>query len=142
MAKPVVQRRVKSYSSQSGTTYQYYFYEVQKTTRKDAASPLPRSSSAGRVGGASRRSGPVTVYTYLVSSDRRTTFPLHVCVWQHAVRNWERRMGRPMTGTEEYALAKLRLFRGFDEAEEPLAEPAELFVDDSNLDELLSQLDL
>ncbi len=123
MARPEVHRRVKSYSAASGITYQYCFYEVEKTTRKDP----------DRL---------VTVYTYLVSSDRKTTFPLHVCVLQDAVRHWEKRLGRRMTGTEEYALAKLRLFRGFDEAEEPLAKPAELFVDDTNLEELLSQLDL
>ncbi len=127
MSRPGVHRRVKSYSAESGITYQYCFYEVQKTTRKQI-------SGTG--------SGGVTVYTYLVSGDRKTSFPLHVYVWQEAVRNWEKRVGRRMTGTEEYAVAKLRLFRGFDEAEEALAKAAELFVDDSNLDELLSQLDL
>jgi len=127
MARPEVHRRVKSYSAESGVTYQYCFYEVEKTTRK-------KISGSG--------SGGVTVYTYLVSTDRKTSFPLHVYVWQEAVGNWEKGVGRRMTGTEEYALAKLRLFRGFDEAQEPLAPAAELFVDDSNLDGLLSQLDL
>jgi len=47
-----------------------------------------------------------------------------------------------MTGTEEYAVAKMRLFQGFDEIEDVAATPAELVVDESNLESLLSQLDL
>jgi hypothetical protein len=121
MAKAEVRRRVKSYSAESGITYQYCFYAARK---------------------GSAKSGAAAVYTYLVSADRKNSFPLHIHVERNAIRNWEKRVGRTMTGTEEYALAKLRLLRGFDEAEECLPANGELLVDESNLDELITQLDL
>ena len=52
------------------------------------------------------------------------------------------RTGREFTGTEEYAVAKMRLFQAFDEMEGLSAKTPDLLVDESNLDTLLSQLDL
>ena len=125
MARPDAVRRVKSYSAASGFVYQYYFFEVL---------PGRRSRSDGRE------------YTYMVSADRQTAFPLKIFVEKAAVDAWSRRVGRALTGTEEYAVAKLRLFQAFDETA-PLesaaeAESADLRVDAANLDVLLSQLDI
>jgi len=47
-----------------------------------------------------------------------------------------------MTGTEEYAVAKMRLFQAFDEVEGLAAARPDLTVDDANLESLLAQLDL
>ena len=121
MARPETVRRVKSYSAATGVVYQYYFYEVNKTRRGLAAG---------------------TEYVYMVSVDRRTMFPLRVFVKQAAAEKWARTHGRALTGTEEYAAAKMRLFRGFDEEEGLAASKSDLNVDESNLESLLEQLDL
>ena len=121
MARPEAVRRVKTYSAATGYVYQYYFYEVQKSRR---------GLSLG------------TEYVYMVSVDRQTVFPLSIFVRHGAVDNWGRRVGRAMTGTEEYAVAKMRLFQAFDEVEDLAIARPELVVDESNLEKLLSQLDL
>ena len=121
MARPETVRRVKSYSAATGYVYQYYFYEVGKARRGLAAG---------------------NEYTYMVSADRKTMFPLRVFVRRDAVEKWSRANGRPLSGTEEYAIAKMRLFQAFDEIEGLAAIRPDLEVDDSNLDSLLSTLDI
>ena len=121
MARPEAARRVKSYSAQSGYVYQYYFFEVQKARR-------------GAFSG--------TEYVYMVSTDRKTVFPVRILVRSDAVEAWAARMGRALSGTEEYAVAKMRLFQIFDESEQVVAGAHDYFVDDSNLDVLLELLDL
>ncbi len=121
MARPETLRRVKTYSAATGYVYQYHFFEVQKSRR-----------------GLS----PGTEYVYMVSVDRQTVFPLRIFVRRSALENWARRVGRAMTGTEEYAVAKMRLFQAFDEVEDLATARPELIVDESNLEKLLSQLDL
>jgi len=121
MARPEAARRVKSYSAQSGYVYQYYFFEVQKA-RRGAASG--------------------TEYVYMVSTDRKTVFPVRIFVRSDAVEAWAARMGRALSGTEEYAVAKMRLFQVFDESEQLVAGAHDYCVDESNLDVLLELLDL
>jgi hypothetical protein len=121
MTRPEAVRRVKSYSAATGYVYQYYFYEVQKTRRGFASG---------------------TEYVYMVSVDRKKVFPVRIFVRGDAVEKWGRAAGRPLSGTEEYAAAKMRLFQAFDEVEEIESRQPELFVDDSNLTDLLAQLDL
>ena len=121
VARPDHARRVKSYSAATGFVYQYYFLETQKSRR-------------GLHGG--------TDYVYMVAVDRGAAFPLRVFVRHDAVRQWSKKSGRQMSGTEEYAAAKMRLFQAFDEVEDLSAARPHLIVDDSNLDALLAQLDL
>lgn len=127
MARPEAAHRVKSYSSETGYVYQYYFFEVQKSRR-------------GAVEGSE--------YTYMVSADRKTTFPVKIFVRQDALRDWTQQTGRALTGTEEYAVAKMRLFQAFDGVEAlatPLAPGSahpDFFVDTTNLPALLETLDL
>jgi hypothetical protein len=121
MARPEAARRVKSYSAATGFVYQYYFYEVERKQRGPAAG---------------------TEYVYMVSADRKKAFPLRIFVRHDAVEEWARKNGRPLSGTEEYAVAKMRLFQALDEIENLETHSADLFVDQSNLDSLLSQLDL
>jgi hypothetical protein len=124
MPRPDAARRVKSYSSATGYVFQYYFFEVERATR------------GGKSG---------TEYRYMVSADRQSSFPLQILVESAAVETWNRRMGGALSGTEEYAIAKLRLFQAFDEDESLAAPPAgrtaQLFVDEANLGALLKQLD-
>ena len=121
MPRPEAVRRVKSYSAATGYVYQYYFYEVEK---------IRRGFSSG------------TEYVYMVSANRQHAFPVRILVLQDAIKKWFARTGQQLTGTEEYAVAKMRLFQAFDEIEGLAAHAPDLFVDDSNLETLLSQLDL
>jgi len=121
MPKPETVRRIKSYSAASGYVYQYQFQDVQ---------PSRRGLYAGNE------------YIYLVSADRKTMFPVRIFVRRDAVECWSKHTGRKLTGTEEYAVAKMRLFRAFDEIEDFAAARPDLVVDESNLESLLAQLDL
>lgn len=121
MPRPEAAHRVKSYSAATGYVYQYYFYEVEKAKR-------------GRDEG--------TEYVYMASVDRKRVFPVRIFVSKPALEQWTARTGRAFTGTEEYALAKMRLFQAFDEVESLAEKSPEIAVDESNLDGLLSQLDL
>jgi hypothetical protein len=121
MAKPQVAHRIKSYSAASGYVYQYCFVEVR---------PARRGFSAG------------TEYIYVVSVDRKKNVPLAVFVRKSAVEKWSQREKRELSGTEEYAIAKMRLFQAFDEIENLATDHPDLQVDDSNLSSLLEKLDL
>jgi hypothetical protein len=120
MPRPEAAHRVKSYTSETGYVFQYYFFEAHKATR----------------------SVPGREYVYMVSADRKTTFPIRVFVRGDAVTHWNGAAGRELSGTEEYAAAKMRLFQGFDEEEDFAARRPELVVDASNLAALLAKLGL
>lgn len=121
MARPEAAHRVKSYTAETGYVYQYYFYEAQKAQR-----------------------GPVSgrEYVYMVSADRKTMFAIKVFVQHDAVQKWSREAARELTGTEEYAAAKMRLFEGFDAVEDFAVSRPELVVDETNLGALLAKLDI
>ena len=78
----------------------------------------------------------------MASVDRKHVFPVRIFVAKEALEDWSARTGRQFTGTEEYAVAKMRLFQAFDEVEDLSAKTPDLQVDESNLDALLAQLDL
>ena len=125
MARSDAVRRIKSYSAANGYVYQYCFYEVNRIQEQD--------SSAGE-------------FIYAISSDRKTTFGLRIVVFQSALDAWARVNGRPLTSSEEYAVAKVRLFHAFDNGEVPLTAAAaaqrSLIVDESNLEEMLQALNI
>jgi hypothetical protein len=123
MPRPDAVRRVKSYSAADGYVYQYYFFEGNR---------------------AQRNGNPGGEFTYAISVDRKSAFRFKIFVHQSAMEAWARKNGRPLSSSEEYAVAKMRLFQAFDEgAVKPPApgQPeAEVAVDDSNLETLLEQL--
>lgn len=121
MARPEAPRRAKSYSAATGYVYQYYFYEVQKTRR---------GGSAG------------SEYIYMVSVDRKKVFPLRIFVARDGIEKWGLAARRELTGTEEYAVAKMRLFEALDEVPDLANGQPELVVDGSNIEALLSRLDI
>jgi hypothetical protein len=121
MARPANVRRIKSYSAASGYVYQYSFHEV---------TPSRRGLARGNE------------YIYMVSADRKTMVPWKIFVRRDAVERWSKKMGRLLTGTEEYAAVKMRLFQAFDQAPSPAEQDSALVVDDSNLEALLAQLDV
>jgi len=114
-------RRVKSYSAATGYTYQYVFHEIRKARR---------GLTLGNE------------YIYLISADRKTSFPLAIFIGRDAVRGWARRTGRDLTGTEEYAVAKMRLFQALDEVENLAETRPDIQVSEAELSEVLERLDL
>jgi len=125
MAKPEAVRRIKSYSAANGYVYQYYFYE------------LNRVSVDGEAAGE---------FVYAISADRGTSFGLRIFVMQAALEAWARANRRALTSSEEYAVAKMRLFQAFDEGVVPrtaeAAREVRLVVDKTNLDTLLGMLNI
>ena len=125
MTKPEAVRRVKSYSTANGYVYQYYFYELNRV--------LVAGEAAAE-------------FVYAISADRGTSFALRILVMQAALEAWAWANGRALTSSEEYAVAKMRLFEAFDESVVPLtakeASEARLVVDESNLEELLEMLNI
>lgn len=125
MAKPEAVRRIKSYSAANGYVYQYSFYELNRV--------LLEGEAAGE-------------FIYAISADRSTSFGLRIFVLQSALEAWAKVNGRALTSSEEYAVAKMRLFQAFDEGVVPRAaeNAAELrlMVDESNLEELLRSLNI
>lgn len=125
MPRPDAVRRIKSYSAENGYVYQYCFYEVNRIHEN--------ASAAGE-------------FIYAVSADRKTTFPLRIVVRQSALQAWAQANGRQLTSSEEYAVAKMRLFHAFDKGDVPLnAESAaglSLLVDETNLEALLHALNI
>jgi hypothetical protein len=125
MTRPDAVRRVKSYSASSGYVYQYCFHEVNRITHEG---------------------GPAGEFIYAISADRKTTFPLRIVVLQAALQAWAQANGRALSSSEEYAVAKMRLFQAFDEGEAPVtasgAEELRLLVDESRLEDLLRMLNI
>ena len=125
MLRPDAVRRVKSYSASNGYVYQYCFYEVNRIIHEG---------------------GPAGEFTYAISADRKKTLPLRVVVLQAALESWARANGRALTSSEEYAVAKMRLFQAFDEGEVPVtaagAQELRLLVDEARLEELLRMLNI
>jgi len=123
MARPDAARRVKTYSAADGFVYQYYFFEGNR---------------------AQREGSPGGEFTYVVSIDRQTAFPFKIFVHQSALEGWAAQNGRSLSSSEEYAVAKMRLFNAFDEGvvkASPQGEPPrEVVVNEANLEDLLAQL--
>jgi len=123
MPRPDAVRRVKSYSAADGYVYQYYFFEGNRAQRD------------GRPGGE---------FTYVISADRRSAFPFKIFVRQSTLDAWAKQNCRSLTSSEEYAVAKMRLFQAFDEGSvqaPPEGQQArEVVVDESNLEDLLGKL--
>ena len=125
MTRPDAVRRVKSYSASNGYVYQYCFYEVNRIAHDG---------------------GPAGEFIYAICADRKTTYPLRIVVVQAALEAWAQSNGRALTSSEEYAVAKMRLFQAFDEGEVPAAAPGAealcLLVDESRLEDLLRMLNI
>lgn len=114
-------RRLKSYTSDTGRVYEYYFVGKR-----------PASASLE----------PGIEYQYEVSIDRRSAFAVSVFVLDEAVVDWAARHGRPLDDNERYAAAKLALQRALDEITDMQHSGRQLQVDAEKLEELLAPLDL
>ncbi|MBZ5513526.1 MAG: hypothetical protein LAN62_01525 [Acidobacteriia bacterium] len=116
-------RRYKQYSGDTGVTYHYFFEARRRVTR-------PEGQGAG------------SDFTFVVTADQHPPFSLKVFVSDRALETWRAAHGRELDPNEQYAAAKMRLFRAFDELERLLEERLGLVVDDTNIAELIEELDL
>lgn len=113
-------RRSKTYSALTGYVYQHYFEELR--------SPHLRGDRPG------------TEYVFMVSRDRKTSHPVAIFLRHDALQTWTAGHGRELTGSEQYAAVKMRLFRFFDESEDWEAERLGVEVTPENIEELLAEL--
>ena len=113
--------RMKTYSAESGYVYQYYFLDTQ-----------PRKRWLSRIG---------TAYRFHVTSDRKNFFVVEVLLEDRALEHWARAHGRGLVEQEQYAAAKMRLFRAFDESPTP-DQIGEVRVTEANIEPLLEPLHL
>jgi len=114
-------RRVKTYTGTQGYVYQYYF--VGKRTA------LPDDPEA-----------PATEFIFDVTSDRKLTYAVSVFFPESTRATWSQTHGRPLSDAEQYAAAKLRLFRGFDQIEDVKTHGRRLSIDTALLEEALTSL--
>jgi hypothetical protein len=114
-------RRLKTYAGAQGYVYQYYFV-------------------GRRMALASDPEAPATEFVFDVTSDRKLTFAVSVFLRERAVSEWAAQHARPLTEAEQYAAAKLRLFRAFDELEDIRADGRRVVIDGARLEEVLASL--
>ena len=93
-------RRQKTYQSETGYVYQYYF----------------EGSRA-----ASSILGPGYEFVFCVTADRKTDFQVSIHVGQTGIDAWQKLHGREVLSKERYAVAKLALFEAFDLSPHPNA---------------------
>ena len=115
--------RYKFYAAETGTAYQYFFASSRRVTR-------PEGQGAG------------SDYLFVVTPDQRPPFILRVFISERALEVWRQAHGRALDSNEMYAVAKMRLFRAFDEINSLRDEGLNLLVDEGNVEELLAPLDL
>jgi hypothetical protein len=114
-------RRLKTYAGAQGYVYQYYFVGQ-------------RAALAGD------REAPATEFVFDVTADRKVTYAVSVFLSNTALKAWAATHGRPLTEAEQYAAAKLRLFRAFDELDDVKEHGRRLVIDAGLLEETLSSL--
>jgi hypothetical protein len=121
MAQNPPVRRLKTYAGAQGFVYQYYFVGKRAALADDAAAPA-------------------TEFVFDVTSDRKVTYSVSVFLPPSAVAAWSTAHGRPLNDAEQYAAAKLRLFRAFDEIEDVKGQGRRLMIDSALLEESLTSL--
>ena len=90
--RPAV-RREKSYASDSGYIYQYFFEGYRET----------------RWGGEDGQE-----YLFTASSNRVSRFPIRIFLSRKVTAQWQSDRRRELNATEQYALVKMALFALFD----------------------------
>src|SRR5262245_47682373 len=110
-------RRQKTYSAETGYVYQY-FYEGQRPARRDGK--------------------PGAQFVFDVSADRKSSFPVSVFVSDEALEGWQQAHGRRLGSTERYAIAKMSLFRAFDQRAPPDAMSEEVRVQAEEIEAILA----
>jgi len=116
-------RRYKMYAAETGVSYQYFFVSRHRVMRPEGQ-------------------GPGSDYVFAITADQGPPFTLRIFVSDRAMAAWRGLHSRELDPNQQYALAKMRLFRGFDEEENLRARSLDLLVDETNIEALLQPLDL
>ena len=116
-------RRYKTYTGETGITYRYFFDGRRRVLRPE-------------------EQGPGSDFTFVVIADQYPPFTLRVFVSDRALAAWREEHGRDLDANEQYAVGKMRLFRAFDQDERLREERPSLVADETNIDDLLSSLEL
>ncbi|HTV65353.1 MAG TPA: hypothetical protein VMD98_07105 [Bryocella sp.] len=114
-------RPLKTYTSQTGYVYQYYFVGQRAALEDDPEAPS-------------------TEYIFDVTSDRKTTFAVSVFLPPQALNGWATKRGRNLSEPEQYAAVKLRLMQAFDEIADMLHDGRRLRLDAEMLTALLESI--
>jgi len=114
-------RRLKTYAGAQGWVYQYYFVGKRSALGDDPEAPA-------------------TEFVFDVTSDRKVTYAVSVFLPEKSLAAWTKAHNRPLTDAEQYAAAKLRLFRAFDELEDVKAQGRRVVIDAAGLEEALASL--
>jgi len=114
-------RRVKTYTGAQGYVYQYYFVGKRAALADDPEAPA-------------------TEFIFDVTSDRKLTYAVSVFLPEGPLAEWSGAHGRALNDAEQYAAAKLRLFRAFDELEDVKTQGRRLSIDSAQLGEALASL--
>jgi hypothetical protein len=115
--------RYKVYSAQTGVTYQYFF---------EARYPLVRPEGQGAG----------SDFVFVVTADQQTPLVLRIFLSDRALEAWRAAHGQMLGPNEQYASAKMRLFRAFDDEERLRGLALALIVDETNIEELLAPLEI
>jgi len=110
-------RRIKTYTGALGCVYQYYFVGQR---------PAPTAEN--------------TEYIFDVTSDRTTTYSVSVILPVAVADAWGEAHERALSGAEQYAAVKMRLFCAFDELEDMQGQGRHLHVELEFLEEALMEL--
>jgi hypothetical protein len=89
--------RLKTYSADSGYVFQYSLSSFRRHRGGDQ----------------------VYEYVFLVSAGRGPAQPLSVLLGTSVLRQWQTQLGRELTASERFAIAKIALKRHLDESEAP-----------------------
>jgi len=113
-------RRLKTYTAATGYVYQYYF--------------------VGRQPAAGAESVCGFEYVFAVSSDRKTSFAVTVLLDPETLAAWAAQHGRELSGAEQFAAVKMRLFQAFDEVADLRCEGHQLRVEPASMAAALNAL--
>ena len=113
-------RRMKTYTAQSGYVYEYYF-----VGQRDALADDPEA--------------PAREFIFDVTADRKQMVAVSVFLKPAAVEAWAGRHGRTLSAAEQYAAAKMRLLKGFDEMDR-IRGHARMTIGAAEIDALLVDL--
>jgi hypothetical protein len=114
-------RRLKTYTSQSGYVYDYYFVGKRPALADD---PL----------------APATEFIFDISSDRKTTCAVSVFLSPHVLQTYAAAHGRSLSEPEQYAAVKLRLLLALDEIADMRRDGRRLTLDAEALAALLTSV--
>ncbi len=114
-------RRLKTYTAETGRTYEHYFVGSRPALEHDPFAPA-------------------TEYIFDAMTEQKPRFAVSVFLTSSAVDAWQDEHGRELVDAEKYAAAKMKLMRGLDAEEDLIPGATRLLVHAQELSQLLAEL--